>query len=199
VSSAQAGAHDLVVMGASWGGLQALRTVLGGLPAEFRAAVVVVQHRSADSHPTAFRDLLAVATALRVCNVDDKDALEPGHVYLAPADFHTLVDGNHLELSLDAAVEYSRPSIDVLFASAAESYREQCVGVVLTGANADGAAGLARIAELGGVAIVQDPETAERAEMPRAALSAVPAARVVPLAALAAHLIQLCARTGARV
>jgi two-component system chemotaxis response regulator CheB len=186
-------------MGASWGGLQALRTVLGGLPAEFGAAVVVVQHRSADSHPTAFRDLLAVATALHVCDVDDKQALELGHVYLAPADFHTLVDGNHLELSLDAAVEYSRPSIDVLFTTAAESRRERCVGVVLTGANADGAAGLARIAELGGLAIVQDPETAERTEMPRAALTAVPSARVLPLAAIALHLVELCARPGVRV
>ena len=199
MSSAPGGAHDLVVVGASWGGLQALRTVLGGLPAELGAAVVLVQHRSAGSHATAFRDLLAAATALRVCDIDDKDPLEPGHVYVAPADFHTLVDGDHLELSLDAAVEYSRPSIDVLFTSAAESYRERCVGVVLTGANADGAAGLARVAELGGAAIVQDPAMAERGEMPRAALTVVPAARVVPLAAIAAHLVELCARPGVRV
>ena len=198
MSSAQARAHDLVVMGASWGGLQALRTVLGGLPAELGAAVVLVQHRSAGSHATAFRDLLAAATALRVCDIDDKDPLEPGHVYVAPADFHTLVDGDHLELSLDAAVEYSRPSIDVTITSAAESHRERCVGFVLTGANADGAAGLARVAELGGAAIVQDPAMAERGEMPRAALTAVPAARVVPLAAIAAHLVELCATSGVR-
>jgi two-component system chemotaxis response regulator CheB len=183
-------------MGASWGGLQALRTVLGGLTAELGAAFVVVQHRSAGSQAAAFRDLLASATPLRVCDIDDKEVLEAGTVYVAPADFHTLVDGDHLELSVDAAVEYSRPSIDVLFTTAAESYRERCIGVVLTGANADGAAGLARVAELGGAVVVQDPETAERAEMPRAALTAVPSARVLPLDEIASHLVELCSRPG---
>jgi two-component system chemotaxis response regulator CheB len=189
----QTGARDLVAVGASWGGLQALRTVLRGLPPELGAALVVVQHRSADSHPTALRDLLAAVTALRVRDADDKCALEPGHVYMAPPDFHTMVEREHLELSVDAAVGYSRPSIDVLFESAAESFRDRCVGVVLTGANADGAAGLARIAELGGAAIVQDPESAERPEMPRAALAAVPSATVVPLDAIADVLVELCA------
>jgi two-component system chemotaxis response regulator CheB len=189
----QTGARDLVAVGASWGGLQALRTVLRGLPPELGAALVVVQHRSADSHPTALRDLLAAVTALCVRDADDKCALEPGHVYMAPPDFHTMVEREHLELSVDAAVGYSRPSIDVLFESAAESFRDRCVGVVLTGANADGAAGLARIAELGGAAIVQDPESAERPEMPRAALAAVPSATVVPLDAIADVLVELCA------
>jgi two-component system chemotaxis response regulator CheB len=192
VSSAQAGPRDLVVVGASWGGLHALRTVLGAMPPELAAAVVVVQHRSPESHATAFCDLLGAATRLRVCEVDDKQPLEPGQVYLAPAGFHTLVEDGHLELSLDAAVEHSRPSIDVLFQSAAESYRERCAGVVLTGANADGAAGLARIVELGGAAIVQDPDTAERAEMPRAAVNAVPSARVAPLEQIAPLLAELC-------
>jgi two-component system, chemotaxis family, protein-glutamate methylesterase/glutaminase len=199
VNPAPTGAYDLVAMGASWGGLQALRTVLGALPAELGAAVVVVQHRSSDSHPKAFRDLIAAVTPLPVCDVDDKRALEAGHVYMAPPDFHTLVDGDHLALSVDAAVEYSRPSIDVLFETAAESYRDRCVGVVLTGANADGAAGLARIVELGGDAVVQDPETAERPEMPRAALAAVPSARVVPLEAIAGLLVELCTGPAVRV
>jgi two-component system, chemotaxis family, protein-glutamate methylesterase/glutaminase len=188
------GRHELVVVGASWGGLSAIREVLHGLPPDFGAPVVVVQHRSAESHPRAFRELLDASTSLAVTEVEDKQPLEPGHVYAAPPDFHTLVDGRHLELSVDAAVEYSRPSIDVLFTTAAESYRECCVGVVLTGANADGAAGLARIAALGGAAIVQDPETAERAEMPLAALSAVPAARVAGLDGIAALLAELCAQ-----
>jgi two-component system chemotaxis response regulator CheB len=184
--------HDLVVLGASWGGLRALRTILGGLPPDFRAATVVVQHRSAESHPTALRELLDAAGPLVVHEVDDKQPLEPGHVYVAPPEFHTLVEDDHLELSVDAAVSYSRPSIDVLFESAAEARREHCVGVVLTGANADGAAGLARIVQLGGVAIVQDPEAAERPEMPSAALEAVPSAQVVPLAEIASVLIALC-------
>jgi two-component system chemotaxis response regulator CheB len=190
---------ELVVIGASWGGLQALRAVLAGLPADFGAPVVVVQHRSADAHPTALRDLLGAVTALRVREVDDKCALEPGHAYTAPPDFHTLVDGDHLELSVDAAVGHSRPSIDVLFETAAESFRDGCVGVVLTGANADGAAGLARIVELGGTGIVQDPESAERREMPRAALEAVPSARIVPLDAIAPALVELCAEPGVPV
>jgi two-component system chemotaxis response regulator CheB len=180
-------------MGASWGGLDAFRIVLGALPAELAVPLVLVQHRAADSHPTALRELLGAVTPLRVRDADDKCPLEPGHVYIAPPDFHTLVDRGHLELSVDAAVAHSRPSIDVLFESAAESYRERCVGVVLTGANADGAAGLARIVELGGAAIVQDPKTAERPEMPRAALRAVPSATVVPLDAIGGELAELCA------
>jgi two-component system chemotaxis response regulator CheB len=192
VSSTQAGAHDLVVVGASWGGLAALRLVLGALPPDLGAAVVVVQHRSADSHRSGLRDLLGAATGLQVREAEDKEPLEAAHVYLAPPDFHTFVEGSHLSLSMDAAVAYSRPSIDVLFASAAESYRERCVGVVLTGANADGAAGLARIVALGGAAIVQDPETSERPEMPRAALAAAPSARVGRLEEIGSLLAELC-------
>jgi two-component system, chemotaxis family, protein-glutamate methylesterase/glutaminase len=199
VSSSSMGAHDLVAVGASWGGLRALRVVLGGLPREFPAPVVVVQHRSAESHPTALRDLLGAATRLTVHDAGDKQPLEPGCVYLAPPDYHTLVADDHLELSVDAAVGHSRPSIDVLFETAAEARRERCAGVVLTGANADGARGLARIAELGGAAVVQEPRTAERAEMPRAALAAVPTARVVPLEAIPGALVELCDKREVRV
>ena len=184
--------HDLVVVGASWGGLHALRTVVGGLPPDLGASVVVVQHRSPESHPTAFGDLLRAASGVPVREAGDKEPLEPGRVYVAPPGFHTLVDGDHLELTVDAAVEYSRPSIDVLFETAAEARRQRCVGVVLTGANADGARGLARIVELGGGAIVQDPATAERSEMPQAALSAVPGAHVVPLERIAPLIAELC-------
>jgi two-component system, chemotaxis family, protein-glutamate methylesterase/glutaminase len=191
--------HDLVVIGASWGGLAALRTVLGALPSDLAAAVVVVQHRSGDTRRSGLRDLLGAATELRVCEAEDKDPLERARVYLAPPDFHTFVEGDHLSLSMDAAVAYSRPSIDVLFTSAAESFRERCVGVVLTGANADGAAGLARIVDLGGAAIVQDPEVAERSEMPRAALQAAPSARVAPLDEIGSLLVELCDTTEVRV
>jgi len=192
VSSERSDRHDGVVVGTSWGGLRALRAVLGALPAGFAAPLVVVQHRSSESHPTALRDLLGAATPLAVCEAEDKQHLEPGRVYVAPPDFHTLVEDDHLELSVEAAVSFSRPSIDVLFESAAEAWRDRCVGVVLTGANADGAAGLARVAELGGAALVQDPATAERAEMPRAALDAVPGARVASLEEIAVLLVELC-------
>jgi two-component system, chemotaxis family, protein-glutamate methylesterase/glutaminase len=187
-----AAGHDLMVVGASWGGLDALRPILAALPAELDAAVVVAQHRAPESHPTAFRDLLGAATRLRVREAGDKDALRPGTVYVAPPDYHLLVDADSVSLSTDERVQYARPSIDVLFESAAESYRERCVGVVLTGANADGAHGLARIVELGGAAIVQDPADATRDEMPLAALAAVPDARVAPAHDIAALAVELC-------
>jgi len=184
--------HDLVAIGASWGGLETLRDVVRHLPADLDAVVVIAQHRSPGSHPTAFRDLLGAVTQLRVCEADDKDGLRPGTVYVAPPDYHLLVDQGTLSLSTDERVQYARPSIDVLLESAAESFRERCVGVVLTGANADGARGLARVAELGGAAIVQDPEEATRAEMPLAALASVPSARVARAAEIAPLLVELC-------
>ena len=128
---------------------------------------------------------------------DDKQPIERGHVYLAPPDYHLLVEGEHLALSVEAPVAFSRPSIDVLLESAAEAYGERCVGVVLTGANEDGARGLARIRELGGAAIVETPDTAERPEMPRAALAAVPDARVARLDEIAPLLVELCGTTTA--
>ena len=183
---------DLVTIGASWGGLDAIRSVLAVLPAELDAAVVVAQHRSPESHRTAFRDLLRSATRMQVREAADKDALRAGTVYIAPPDYHLLVDPEYVSLSTDEPVQFARPSIDVLFESAAESHRERCAGVVLTGANADGARGLRRIAELGGTTIVQDPAEAVRAEMPRAALLAVPEARVLPTAGIAPLLVDLC-------
>lgn len=184
--------HDLVAIGASWGGLDAVRTLLGGLPAELDAAVVIAQHRAPESHPTAFRDLLGAVTRLKVREAGDKDELRTGTAYVAAPDYHLLVEHGRLALTIDEPVQYARPSIDVLLQTAAEAYRERCVGVVLTGANADGASGLARIAELGGAAVVQDPETAERDEMPRAALARVPTATVAPIAEIAPLLVELC-------
>jgi two-component system chemotaxis response regulator CheB len=186
------GGHDLVVIGASWGGLEALRRLLARLPAELDASIVVAQHRAPESHPTAFRSLLGAVTRLQVCDAADKQPLKPGTVFLAPPDYHSLVEGDHLALSVEGPVAFSRPSIDVLFESAAEAFRERCVGVVFTGANDDGARGLRRIAELGGEAIVQDPATAERREMPDAALAAVPGARVAPVEEIAGLLVELC-------
>jgi two-component system chemotaxis response regulator CheB len=184
--------HDLVAIGASWGGLDAFRDLLRELPADLDAALVVAQHRSPESHPTALRDLLGAITRLTVREASDKDALRPGTVYIAAPDYHLLVDHGSLSLSTDEPVQHARPSIDVLLESAAESYRERCVGIVLTGANDDGAHGLARVAELGGVTIVQDPDDAARDEMPRAALAAVPSARVARAADIAPLLVELC-------
>jgi two-component system chemotaxis response regulator CheB len=168
----------VIVVGASWGGLHALRVVLGALPASLPAPVCVAQHRSADDEEAGLAALLDAAGPLPVRDADDKDALRDGEVLLAPPGYHMLVEPGAVALSLDAPVRFSRPSIDVLFASASDAYAERAIGVVLTGSNADGADGLARIRSRGGHALVQDPAGAERPEMPRAALAATSAPTV---------------------
>jgi two-component system chemotaxis response regulator CheB len=184
-------AVELVAIGASWGGLQAVEHVLGTLPGDFGAAVVIAQHRKADSDDGRLTRLLDAHCALEVHEAEDKQALNPGAVLVAPADYHMYVEPGSVALSLDPEVHFSRPSIDVLFGSAADAYGERAAGVVLTGANADGAEGLRRIASRGGAAIVQDPETAQRREMPAAALAATPDARVAALEEIGALLIEL--------
>ena len=171
--------YELIAIGASWGGLRAVGDILNALPDDFHPTVVVAQHRRSD--PADLAGLLATRTRLRVSDVDDKDRIVPGRVYLAPPGYHLLIERGHFSLSTDPPVNYARPSIDVLFESAADVYRERVIGVVLTGANADGAVGLAQIKRLGGVAIVQDPRTAERGEMPSAAISATSADAILPL------------------
>ena len=182
--------YDLVVVGTSWGGLHALRTLVGGLPESFQMAVTLVQHRHRDSDHL-LRTLLQENSSLRVWEVEDKMPLEHGHIYVAPPDYHTLVEPGHFSLSTEAPVRFSRPSIDVTFTSAADSYSHRTVGIVLTGANADGADGLRRISDRGGLALVQDPETAESPTMPTAARKAVPRARLMSLEAMAAFLAAL--------
>jgi two-component system chemotaxis response regulator CheB len=127
-----------------------------------------------------------------VCEAGDKDRLRPGVAFLAPGGYHLLVERECLALSTEAPVAYSRPSVDVLFDSAAAAHAARVVGVVLTGSNHDGAAGLAAIVARGGRAVVQDPDTAERAAMPSAAIAAVPKATVLPLDRIGAHLARLC-------
>jgi two-component system chemotaxis response regulator CheB len=173
--------YELLVIGASWGGLRAVGTVLADLGNDSPAAIVVAQHRGPASGER-LAQLLQRQTVLPVREAEDKDELAPGSVYLAPPDYHTLIESDGtIALSTDELVRHARPSIDVLFRSAAEAYRERCVGVVLTGANEDGAEGLALIKQLGGVAVVQDPRTAERREMPSAAIEATNADVVLPL------------------
>jgi two-component system chemotaxis response regulator CheB len=172
--------YDIVLVGTSWGGLAALRTLIGAIPADFSLPVVAIQHRHRDSTSLLAR-LLQEHTHLTVCEVDDKAPILGGSIYIAPADYHLLIERGHFSLSVDAPVRYSRPSIDVTFASAADAYGSGVVGVVLTGANADGSEGLRRIVQRGGLALVQDPLTAESPAMPTAALRAVPQARALTL------------------
>ena len=186
-------AVGIVVVGASWGGLQALTTLVGGFAATFPMPIVVVQHRSRDS-TSALAELLQDCSKLPVCEVEDKAPIVDGHVHIAPPDYHLLVDRGTFSLSIEAPLRYSRPSIDITFESVAYEYNELAVGVVLTGANQDGSAGLRTIVDRKGTAIVQDPETAESPTMPRAALQAVPTAKVLPIERIAGHLTTIAAK-----
>ena len=180
----------VVAVGTSWGGLSAMRTLLGGLPEDFPIPIVIVQHRGKDSDQL-LSQLLQDATPLSVCEIEDKDVLEPGRVHVAPADYHVMLEPGFASLTIEEPVRFSRPSIDVMFDSAAATYGEHTIGVVLTGANEDGASGLAHIVGRGGCALIQDPKTAEVAIMPQAAIRAVPTAEVLPLDRLAPRLIEL--------
>jgi len=184
-------AIELVAVGASWGGLHAIERLLGALPPDFGPTVVIAQHRQNDGRDGVLERLLDARCALKVCEAEDKQPLAPSSVVVAPADYHLLVERGTASLSVDEPLHFSRPSIDILLGSAADAYGNRAAGVVLTGANADGAVGLAKIAARGGVAIVQDPETAERREMPDAALWATPEARVMTLDEIGPALVAL--------
>ena len=179
--------YELAVIGTSWGGLSALRELARGLPRNLELPLVVVPHRHRQSEDLMTR-LLQDWTPLHVREIEDKSPITPGAIHIAPADYHVLVDDGNFALSMDAPVNYSRPSIDVTFASVADAFGDRAVGVILTGANADGARGLKRIADRGGLALVQLPATAESPLMPNAALRSVPEARVLTLAEIAATL-----------
>jgi len=195
-AGATAVAYEIIVLGTSWGGLAALRTIIAALAPTFDIPIAVVQHRHRDSD-TMLARFLQDHTRLRVCEIEDKQVIEPGRVFIAPANYHALVEQGHFSLSTEAPVRYSRPSIDVAMTSAADSYGHRAVGVVLTGANADGAEGLRRIADSGGLAVIQDPGSAEVNAMPKAALRWVPTARVFPLDRIAAFLSALPAAQAA--
>jgi len=183
-------AYEIVVVGTSWGGLSALRELIVGFPPSLGVPVVVVQHRHRQSDHL-LTTLLQDETTLCVCEVEDKAPMTAGNVYVAPADYHLLIEGGFFALSTDEPVRFSRPSIDVTFQSAADVYGARAVGVVLTGANADGAQGLRRIVSRGGLAFVQLPATAESPTMPQAAIDAVPEARVLTITEIAAQIAAL--------
>jgi two-component system chemotaxis response regulator CheB len=183
-------AYSILVVGTSWGGLNALRELVGALPEDFRIPAVLVQHRHRQSDHL-LSTFLQERTRLEVVEVEDKMPIQPGMLFVAPADYHLLIDRGFFALSTDPPVRYSRPSIDVTFYSAADAYGAATVGVVLTGANSDGSRGLRRIFDRGGLALVQDPVTAESPTMPSAAVRCVPAARVQTIPQIAATLAGL--------
>lgn len=180
-----------VVIGVSTGGVSALKLVLGALPADFPIPVLVVTHITPDSDD-GLAVLLDTRCAIRIKEADEQEAMAPGSVYLAPANYHLMVerDGN-LALSIDPPVNFARPSVDVLFESAAEVYGPELIGVILTGAGFDGSRGLLKIKNSGGLTIVQNPADAEMDSMPACALQLLKADHVLPLKGIPALLMWL--------
>lgn len=165
---------EAVVIGASAGALNALMALLPALPADYPLAILVVVHIPPDRQ-SVMAELFHVKCQLKTKEAEDKETIMPGTVYFAPPDYHLQVEpGKYISLSSDEPVLFSRPSIDVLFETAADVYGPALIGVILTGANHDGAAGLKMVVDAGGLALVQDPAGAYAAEMPRAALEACP-------------------------
>jgi len=183
--------YEAVVMGLSAGGMQALKIFIPALPELFSLPVAIIQHNSENSDGF-LAEYLNQLGPLLVKEAEDKEPLCAGHIYLAPVGYHLLIEQNRtFSLSVDPRVNYCCPSIDVLFESAADAFRETLIGVVLTGANGDGSQGLKAIKEYGGCAVVQNPATAEKWHMPQAALDAAPVDHIVDLDGLAPLLVRL--------
>lgn len=177
----KSGKYQAVVIGVSAGGIAALEKILPQIKKNSSLSIMIVQHIPADGG-NYLVEHFSSCCSLPVIGAEDKQKVEPGTIYFAPANYHLLVERQKsLALSIDAKVNYSRPSIDVLFETAAEAYCRQLVGVVLTGANADGAAGLAKVKEMGGLTVVQSPDTAEVATMPLAAIKSTQVDHVLKL------------------
>ncbi len=184
-----------IVIGVSAGGLKALISIFKGISADFPAPIVVVQHEKADSGDL-LSSILNSKSALSVKTAEEKEILKGGVVYICPADYHLLVEEDKtLSLSVEPKVNFSRPSIDVLFETAAIAYGDELIAVILTGASSDGSIGLVEVMERGGYSIVQDPATAYSRYMPEAALQACPDVNeILPLEEIHSRLISLCVK-----
>jgi len=182
---------EAVVMGSSAGGLHALITVLSPLPNNFPLPIIIVQHL----HPHSdnyLPHLLTTKTGLTVKQADEKEPILNSMVYLAPPNYHLLVEQDKtFSLSTEGPVNFARPSIDVLFESAVDAYRRRLIGIILTGANHDGDYGVKKIKKIGGYVIVQDPQTAEADAMPKAAIAAASVDQILPLEQIGPFLLQL--------
>jgi len=164
--------YEAIVIGVSSGGMKALTFIFSTLPRGFMTPIIIVQHVSPHSD-NEWANLLNDKSNLTIKEVDEKEKIEPGRVYIAPANYHVLIESNKtFSLTIDERVNFARPSIDVLFESAADVYKNKLIGIVLTGSNNDGAKGIKRIKECCGLVIIQDPETAEASTMPAAAIAA---------------------------
>ena len=162
--------YEAIVIGVSAGGLYVLSEILEALPKDYSIPVVIVQHRSKDEREL-LEELLQQKCKIKIKQADEKEKLQKGTVYIAPPNYHVLAENDRtLSLSADPLVNYSRPSIDVLFETASEVYKNKLIGVILTGANKDGAYGMTLIRKRGGVTVAQNPKTAQFSAMPHAAV-----------------------------
>ncbi|MCP4697292.1 MAG: chemotaxis protein CheB [Gammaproteobacteria bacterium] len=187
--------YEAVVVGSSAGGIKALTTLLAALPGEFPLPIIIVQHLHPESD-SYLAHILGTRCGLTVKQADEKESIVPGRVYLAPPAYHLLIEEDRtFSLSLEGPVNFARPAVDVLFESAIDAYRSGIIGIILTGANHDGSQGLRQIKEMGGYAIVEDPETAEVNAMPRAAIAAAKVDQILPVTQIGPYLLQLVNRS----
>ena len=183
--------YEAIVIGTSSGGMNALNFLCSALPVDFSIPIIIVQHIGPHSDNQWIK-LLNINSKLSLKEVDEKEKIENGNVYIAPPNYHLLIEKDRtFSLTIDERVNYSRPSIDVLFESAAEAYKNKLIGVILTGSNNDGTNGIKRVIECGGLAIIQNPETAESAYMPKSAIAAIKPDYILSLEGITELLITL--------
>jgi two-component system, chemotaxis family, protein-glutamate methylesterase/glutaminase len=173
--------YEAIVVGVSAGGLNAMKIMFSLLPANFEVPIIIVQHVSPRSD-NQWIELLNEKSKLRIKEADEKEKIKKGFIYVAPANYHLLIEKDKtFSLTIDERVSYARPSIDVLFETAADAYKDKLIGIVLTGSNNDGTNGIKTIKEVGGLTIVQDPKTAEYPFMPASAIDVIKPDYILPL------------------
>ena len=183
--------YEAIVIGVSSGGMNAMKVMFSLLPKDFNTPVVIVQHIGAHSDNHWIK-LLNEKSDLTVKEADEKERIECGKVYIAPANYHLLIEKDKtFSFTIGERVNFSRPSIDVLFESAAEAYANKLIGIILTGSNHDGTNGIKRVKEYGGLTIIQNPETAESAYMPKSAIAAIEPDHVLSVEGIIELLIEL--------
>jgi two-component system, chemotaxis family, protein-glutamate methylesterase/glutaminase len=183
--------YEAIVIGVSAGGMNAIKIILSLLPPDFKMPVIILQHVSPRSD-NQWINFLNEKSNLRVKEADEKEEIKGGTIYISPANYHLLIEKNKtFSFTIDERVSYARPSIDVLFETAADAYREKLIGIVLTGSNSDGANGIKKIKAYDGLAIAEDPATAEYSFMPQAAINAIKPDYILPLENIITLLIKL--------
>ena len=191
--------YEVLAIGSSWGGIEALTVLVAALPADFPLAVFVVQHQHPHSR-NVLATILGRSGMLPVSDIEDKDEMLPGHIYLAPANYHLLLErDNSFSLSLDAHVQFCRPSVDVSFASVAVALGSRAMCLVLTGANEDGAEGLRRIKAAGGYTMAQEPSDAVAPAMPRAAIATGCVDAILRVEQVVPHILHVLGKDQGRV